>query len=66
MPLDLIVTGDDCVGGDLSKSYGNHVFNWGSDSEKAGHVVCDKRNRMNRSGFLFLSGEEICKILNRK
>ena len=38
MPLSLIVTGDDCVEGDLSKPYGRHLFNWGSDSGKDGHA----------------------------
>ena len=36
--LNLIVTGDDCGEGDLSRSYGRHLFNWGSDSGKDGHA----------------------------
>ena len=40
MPLNLIVPGDDCVEGDLSKPYGRHLFNWGSDSEKAARGAC--------------------------
>jgi len=38
MPLNLIVTGDDCGEGDLSKSYGRHLFNWGIDFEKDAHT----------------------------
>jgi len=34
MPFYLILTGHDCVEGDLSKSYGKRLFNWGTDSGK--------------------------------
>ena len=40
MPLNLILTGDDCVEGDLSKSYGRHLFNWGTDSGIGDHGGC--------------------------
>jgi len=39
MPLNLIVTGDDCGEGDLSKSYGSHLFNWGIGSEKDDRIA---------------------------
>ena len=40
MPLYLILTGYDCVEGDLRKSYGRHLFNWGIDFEKDDRGAC--------------------------
>ena len=38
MDLYLILTGHDCVEGDLSASYGKHLFNWGNDSGIGDHA----------------------------